>query len=169
MAINWQELEAKWQRAWETAQIFEANPDPEKEKFFTTVAYPYPNTPQHVGHGRTYTITDVYARYKRMRGFNVLFPMAFHYTGTPILAIAKRVAAGDRELIQDFINIYHVPRKTVQDFTEPIKIAEYFHHEIKRGMKEIGYSIDWRREFTTIEDHYSRFIEWQFNTLRKKG
>jgi leucyl-tRNA synthetase len=169
MTLNWQEVEAKWQRAWETAQIFEANPDPEKEKFFTTVAYPYPNTPQHVGHGRTYTITDVYSRFKRMRGFNVLFPMAFHYTGTPILAIAKRVAAGDRELIQDFINIYHVPRKTIQDFIEPIKIAQYFHHEIKRGMKEIGYSIDWRREFTTIEDHYSRFIEWQFNTLRRKG
>jgi leucyl-tRNA synthetase len=169
MAVNWQELEAKWQRAWETAQIFEANLDPEREKFFITVAYPYPNSPQHVGHGRTFTITDVYARYKRMRGFNVLFPMAFHYTGTPILAMAKRVASGDRELIQDFINIYHVPRETVQDFTEPIKIADYFHHEIKRGMKEIGYSIDWRREFTTIEPHYSRFIEWQFNTLRRKG
>jgi leucyl-tRNA synthetase len=168
-AVNWQEMEAKWQRAWEAAHLFEANPDPGKAKFFITVAYPYPNSPQHVGHGRTFTITDVYARYKRMRGFNVLFPMAFHYTGTPILAMAKRVAAGDEELIEDFTEIYHVPRETVQGFTEPLKIAEYFHHEIKRGMKEIGYSIDWRREFTTIEAPYSRFIEWQFNALRRKG
>ncbi|MEE8322983.1 MAG: leucine--tRNA ligase [Candidatus Bathyarchaeia archaeon] len=169
MIVNWKKLEAKWQRSWETAQLYEAKPDPEKEKFFITVAYPYPNSPQHVGHGRTFTITDVYARYKRMRGFNVLFPMAFHYTGTPILAMAKRVASGDRELIDGFINTYHVPRETVQGFTEPIKIASYFHQEIKRGMKEVGYSIDWRREFTTIEAHYSRFIEWQFNTLKRKG
>ncbi len=169
MAVNWQELEAKWQQAWDTAHVFEANPDPAKAKFFITVAYPYPNSPQHVGHGRTFTITDVYARYKRMCGFNVLFPMAFHYTGTPILAMAKRVAAGDEELIDDFTEIYHVPREVVQSFTEPLKIAEYFHHEIKRGMREIGYSIDWRREFTTIEAPYSRFIEWQFNVLKQKG
>jgi len=162
-------VEAKWQHAWDAARLFEANPDPAKAKFFITVAYPYPNSPQHVGHGRTFTITDVYARYKRMRGFNVLFPMAFHYTGTPILAMAKRVASGDPELLADFVNIYHVPKETVQDFGEPIKIADYFHHEIKRGMREIGYSIDWRREFTTIQAPYSRFIQWQFNKLKDKG
>jgi len=60
MVVNWKELEAKWQCSWETAQLYEAKPDPEKEKFFITVAYPYPNSPQHVGHGRTFTITDVW-------------------------------------------------------------------------------------------------------------
>jgi len=104
-----------------------------------------------------------------MKGFNVLFPMAFHYTGTPVLAMAKRVTSGDRKLIEDFINIYQVPKDIIGDFTQPIKIAEYFHNEIKKGMEEIGYSIDWRREFTTIEPQYNKFIEWQFKKLRNEG
>ena len=85
MVVDWKEIQEKWKREWDQAGIFEADPDPSREKFFITVAYPYPNSPQHIGHGRTYTLTDVHARYLRMRGYNVLFPMAFHYTGTPIL------------------------------------------------------------------------------------
>ncbi len=169
MTLDWRAMEEKWQRRWGEERIFEADPDPRKPKLFITVAYPYPNSPQHVGHGRTFTLTDVYARYRRMRGFNVLFPMAFHYTGTPILAMAKRVASGDSELIDEFTRIYRVPPEVVKQFTEPIKIADYFHEEIRRGMMEIGYSIDWRREFTTIDPPYSRFIEWQFEKLREKG
>jgi len=162
-------IEGKWQRAWEKAGIFEADPDPTKPKYFITVAYPYPNSPQHIGHGRTYTLADVHARYMRMRGFNVLFPMAFHYTGTPILAMTKRLVAGDEDLIDTFVRIYHVPKEHLKDFVEPIKIARYFHEEIRTGMKEIGYSIDWRREFTTIDPTYNRFIEWQFHKLRDAG
>ncbi|MFQ6076609.1 MAG: leucine--tRNA ligase, partial [Candidatus Bathyarchaeia archaeon] len=169
MTIDWREIEERWQREWERSRIFEADPDPNRPKFFLTVAYPYPNSPQHVGHGRTFTLTDVYARYKRMRGFNVLFPMAFHYTGTPILAMSKRVAAGDEELIDEFTRLYRVPPEVVKEFVEPIRIAGYFHREIRQGMKEIGYSIDWRREFTTVVPAYSRFIEWQFHRLRSKG
>ncbi len=169
MTVEWAKLEDKWQRAWESAKLFECNPDPGKKKFYLTVAYPYPNSPQHIGHGRTYTLTDVYARYLRMRGYNVLFPMAFHYTGTPILAMAKRLAQGDKELTETFTKIYQVPREELKEFTEPIKIARYFHEEIKKGMKEIGYSIDWRREFTTIDGAYQKFIEWQFRKLREAG
>ena len=98
-------IEEKWQRKWESAKIFEANPDPAKPKCFITVAYPYPNSPQHIGHGRTYTLADAHARYKRMRGYNVLFPMAFHYTGTPVLAMAKRLQEGDKGLVSDFVNV----------------------------------------------------------------
>jgi len=166
--INWTQMEKKWQTAWNKAQIFAAHPTT-LPKFFMTVAYPYPNSPQHVGHGRTYTITDVYARYQRMQGNNVLFPMAFHYTGTPILAMAKRIRAEDTELITDFQTIYQVPSEVVQTFTEPLQIAQYFHHEIKQGMQEIGYSIDWRREFTTVDPIYQRFIEWQFHQLQNRA
>jgi leucyl-tRNA synthetase len=166
---DWKAIQEKVLRDWEQARIFEADPDPSKEKFFITVAYPYPNSPQHIGHARTYTITDVHARYLRMRGYNVLFPMAFHYTGTPILAMAERIAKGDPELVDDFLRIYHVPKEKLKDFGEPIEIARYFHEEIKRGMKDMGFSIDWRREFTTIDPTYSRFIEWQFKKLREKG
>ncbi|MFB5598199.1 MAG: leucine--tRNA ligase, partial [Nitrosopumilaceae archaeon] len=131
--------------------------------------YPYPNSPQHIGHGRTYTLADVHARYYRMKGFNVLFPMGFHYTGTPILGMAKRVEANDPEIIDGLKNIYHVPDEDIKSFVEPIKIADYFHAEIKAGMIEMGYSIDWRREFTTIDPVYQKFIEWQINTLREKN
>jgi leucyl-tRNA synthetase len=104
-----------------------------------------------------------------MKGYNVLFPMGFHYTGTPILGMAKRVEAGDKEIIDGLKNIYHVPDKDIKTFSEPIEIADYFHQEIKTGMIEMGYSIDWRREFTTIDPVYQKFIEWQINTLKEKN
>lgn len=134
-----------------------------------TVAYPYPNSPQHIGHGRTYTLADSHARYMRMKGYNVLFPMGFHYTGTPILGMSRRVAAGDADLLDTFHKIYKLGDDVIETFVEPVKIASYFHNEIKLGMKEMGYSIDWRREFTTIDPAYSKFISWQFRTLRNKG
>ena len=166
--VEWNEIESKWRTKWNQEKHFETNPN-DKEKKFITVAYPYPNSPQHIGHGRTYTLADVHARYYRMKGFNVLFPMAFHYTGTPILGMAKRVEANDPELMDGLRNIYHVPDEDIKSFVEPIKIADYFHEEIKAGMIEMGYSIDWRREFTTIDPVYQKFIEWQINTLRDRN
>jgi len=163
------QIEQKWQRKWEEAKIFEADPDPNKPKCYITVAYPYPNSPQHIGHGRTYTLADVHARYMRMRGYNVLLPMAFHYTGTPVLAMSKRLAENDQDLIEDFVDVYKVPKEKLKELTEPFEMARYFHKEIKTGMKAIGYSIDWRREFTTIDPQYNRFVEWQFQKLRQKG
>jgi leucyl-tRNA synthetase len=162
-------IEEKWQKKWESAKIFNSDPDPTKPKCFITVAYPYPNSPQHIGHGRTYTLADVHARYMRMRGYNVLLPMAFHYTGTPVLAMAKRLAEGDAGLIKDFTKVYKIPKEKLQELTDPLAMARYFHQEIKSGMKEMGYSIDWRREFTTTDPHYNRFIEWQFQKLRQGG
>jgi len=162
-------IEEKWQKRWEEARIFEANPDPSRPKFFITVAYPYPNSPQHIGHARTYTLADAYARYMRMRGYNVLLPMAFHYTGTPVLAMARRLAEGDPELVKDFVKIYKVPEDKLKELTDPLAMARYFHEEIKEGMRRIGYSIDWRREFTTIDPQYNKFIEWQFRRLQRAG
>lgn len=163
--IDWNSIEAKWRARWHESRDFEIDPD-SREKKFITVAYPYPNSPQHIGHGRTYTLADVHARFLRMCGYNVLFPMGFHYTGTPILGMAKRVQENDRELIENFKTLYHVPAETVKEFVEPVKIADYFHREIKDGMIEMGYSIDWRREFTTIDPVYKKFIEWQFRKLK---
>jgi leucyl-tRNA synthetase len=169
LTLAWRAVEEKWQRRWDNARIFEGDPDPAVAKFMITIAYPYANMPFHVGHGRPYTLTDAYARFKRMRGLNVLFPMAFHYTGTPILAIAKRVAANDQSLLDDLTKVYEVPSDTINEFSEPLNIAEYFRRELKESMVELGYSIDWRREFTTIDPQYSRFIEWQFRRLRAEG
>ncbi|MCH8995909.1 MAG: leucine--tRNA ligase, partial [Thaumarchaeota archaeon] len=166
--IDWASIESKWRAKWIENRDFETDPN-EKEKKFITVAYPYPNSPQHIGHGRTYTLADVHARYYRMKGYNVLFPMGFHYTGTPILGMAKRVEAGDAEIIDGLKNIYHVSDEDIKTFVEPIKIADYFHEEIKSGMIEMGYSIDWRREFITIDPVYQKFIEWQINILKDKN
>jgi leucyl-tRNA synthetase len=76
MTINWAEIEQKWRNKWQENQDFETNPN-DKPKKFITVAYPYPNSPQHIGHGRTYTLADVHSRFYRMQGYNVLFPMGF--------------------------------------------------------------------------------------------
>ena len=168
MEIDWSAIDKKWQKKWLENNDHEIDPN-NKEKKFITVAYPYPNSPQHIGHGRTYTIADVHSRYLRMKGFNVLFPMGFHYTGTPILGMAKRVEANDAELIEGFKTLYKVPEDKIKEFVEPVKIADYFHEEIKSGMIEMGYSIDWRREFTTIDPAYQKFIEWQFRNLKEKN
>jgi len=168
MEIDWNAIDKKWQKKWLENNDHETDSN-NKEKKFITVAYPYPNSPQHIGHGRTYTIADVHSRYLRMKGFNVLFPMGFHYTGTPILGMAKRVEANDAELIEGFKTLYNVPEDKIKEFVEPVKIADYFHEEIKSGMIEMGYSIDWRREFTTIDPAYQKFIEWQFRNLKEKN
>ena len=166
--VNWQEIDKKWQKIWKDSKDFETNPIDTKPKKFITVAYPYPNSPQHIGHGRTYTLADAHARFYRMLGYNVLFPMAFHYTGTPILGMAKRIQAQDKEIIDNLENIFGVSQESIKEFVEPINIADYFHKEIKTGMIEMGYSIDWRREFTTIDPVYKKFIQWQVNTLQQK-
>src|SRR5919108_3666155 len=167
--FDWRTIEEKWRKRWAEDKIFETNPQSDRKKYFLTVAYPYPNSPQHVGHGRTYSLADLHARYKRMNSYNVLFPMGFHYTGTPIVSMSQRIRSNDRELIETFQQIYKIPDDLISKFKEPKKIASYFHQEIKQGMNEMGYSIDWRREFTTIDKGYSKFISWQFRNLKKKG
>ncbi len=131
--MDWLRLEEKWRSRWNAEKQFKAEPD-SKEKKFITVAYPYPNSPQHIGHGRTYTITDVHARFLRMKGYNVLFPMAFHYTGTPILGMAKRIEQKDPEIIDGLLNLYKVPEDKIAEFVDPVRIADYFHQEIRAGM-----------------------------------
>jgi leucyl-tRNA synthetase len=83
--------------------------------------------------------------------------------------MSKRVIAGDREIIENFKSIFNIEDKVIETFKDPLEIAKYFHYEIKKGMMEMGYSIDWRREFTTIDPIYKKFIAWQFETLKNLG
>ena len=162
------DLDVKWQKRWAEAHLFE--PVASKgEKFYLTPAFPYPNSPQHIGHGRTYTTTDIYARYQRMRGKNVLFPMAFHVTGTPILAMAKRIADKDREILEIFEKVYHIAPEVTATLTDPKELVAYFSREIEAGMKEMGYSIDWRRKFYSYDPQFNQFIRWQFAKLKAAG
>ncbi len=167
--MNFQEIGEKWQKRWAEEKAFEPEPEEGKRKFFLTAAFPYPNSPQHIGHARTYTTTDVYARYMRMRGTNVLFPMGFHVTGTPVLAMAKRVAAKDPEILEIFEKIYRVPADVIPTLDEPKRLVDYFSREIEMGMREMGFSIDWRRKFYTYDKAFNAFIRWQFEKLKGKG
>ncbi len=165
--IDYKALDQKWQAAWDEAKIFQSDINND-QPYMVTVAFPYVNGPQHIGHMRTFGTADVLARYMRMKGNNVLFPMGFHATGTPILAFAKRIKNNDKELISD-LKIFHIPDDAIAKMTDPLFIADYFTKEIEFGMHKAGYSIDWRRKFISIDPFFSKFIEWQFGLLNKKG
>ncbi len=168
--MNFHEIEEKWTKKWEEAKIFEADPD-DREKVFVTFPFPYMNGPLHLGHAFTSTRVDVYARFKRMQGYNVLFPWAWHITGEPIAGAARRVAQGDESQLKIFREIDKVPEEELKKFTDPEYIAKYYIRDSKATLKRFGHGIDWRREFTTtsLHKHFNRFIEWQYITLRKKG
>jgi leucyl-tRNA synthetase len=165
--MDYKEIEEKWNSAWEGSKIFESEPN-DKPSYMVTAAFPYANMPQHIGHLRTYGTADALARYKRMRGYNVLYPMAIHATGTPVLAIAKRMEEKDPDLIEE-LKSFGVDDEAMSKMTDPLFIADYFGKELESGMHVAGYSMDWRRRFVTIEPFFSKFIEWQFGILNEKG
>lgn len=167
--ISWlNQIANKWRTKWEESRIHEANPS-NKPKFFLTAAFPYPNGMMHLGHARTYTLTDIYARFKRLEGYNVLFPMGFHYTGTPVLAMADAIKEGDEKTLKLFRELYCIPDEEIEKMKDPLYLVRYFHKNIKESMKLMGYMIDWRREFTSIDTMFSSFIHWQFKKLYEKG
>ncbi len=174
--MDFREIEKKWQKRWQEDRIFEPEVDYGQKKFFITVPYPYMSGSLHIGHGRTFTIGDIIARFKRLEGYNVLFPMAFHVTGTPVLAIADSIKNGDEKVInlyRGYIRIYEKDEKKVEEilksFVEPENIARYFADKTINDFRSMGYSIDWRRRFHTAEPIYNRFVEWQFKKLYERG
>jgi leucyl-tRNA synthetase len=170
--IDFKKIEKKWQEKWENARIFEANPDPKKKKFFITIPYPYVNGATHVGAGFTFFRGDIYARFKRMQGFNVLYPQGFHATGEPILGTIERLKQKDKTQIETF-KLFGATDKDIKDFVKkgPQFTAKFWMKKWIETLKLAGFSNDWRRTFitTTMTPTYSRFIQWQYNTLRKKG
>lgn len=163
------QIEEKWQKKWEAARVFEADPDPKREKMLVTFPYPYMNGPLHVGHTFTATRVDVYARFKRMQGYNVLWPWAWHWTGQPLLGASERVAKGDEAYIRVLREVDGVPEGELKKFVDPFYMAQYYTDEGRKIVNRIGFSVDWRREFTTVMPTYQRFITWQYLNLREKG
>ncbi|WP_276259956.1 leucine--tRNA ligase [Haloglomus litoreum] len=163
-------IEARWRDRWRQQGYYEADPEDDGDATFITVPYPYPSGGMHVGHARTYTVPDVYARYRRLQGDNVLFPIAWHVTGTPIIGAVERLKKGEEEQLSVLRDTYNVPEDTLQDLETPMGFARYFIEEhYKKGMRQLGLSVDWRREFTTNDERYSRFITWQYRTLKERG
>ncbi len=168
------EIEDKWQKIWREKGIYNAEVDESKPKFFITVPYPYTSGPLHIGHGRTYIIGDIIARFKRLCGYNVLFPMAFHVTGMPVLSISDRIARGNKEVIRMYREYvgYYVKEgidEIIGSFKDPMNVAKFFAENIRKDFERIGLGIDWRRRFHTAERYYNKFVEWQYKKLKEHG
>jgi Leucyl-tRNA synthetase len=94
------EIEKKWRNVYEEKKLYEADADENKEKFFITVPVMYPDGRLHTGHMYTWTRADVFARFQRMKGKNVLFPQGFHMTGGPMAGMSLRLKNGDEKAIK---------------------------------------------------------------------
>jgi len=169
--IDFKAVDKKWQARWEKARLFDANFEKGKKKFFTSIVIPYVNGSVHIGHSFTYGRTDAYARFKRMQGLNVLQAVGFHATGEPILGAVERLRKGDATQIETF-KLYGASDADIERFKKegPEYVAKFWAEKIEADFKAVGYGVDWRRKFVTaLTPTFNRFIEWQYNTLRKRG
>ncbi len=183
-------ITAKWQERWWKAGIHKAdrrgeqpwikgpakppadvvaaasNAATSKPTFFIHFAYPGISGFLHVGHMRGFTYTDVFARYKRMTGHNVLFPAGFHASGIPAVAFAAEVKRGEKD---EYLraNGYTGP---IANLADARAVVDYFARIYTNDYwKKFGFLIDERRNCTTIDPAYSKFIQWQFRALKAKG
>jgi len=161
--------EKYWLKLWEDKHVFEPDPVAGKKKMFVTVPYPYMNAPVHVGTAFTASRIEFYARFRRMQGYNVLFPWAWHWTGQTIVGMSTRLKAGDQAVRRAFVEMDGVPEKEVAKFVDPEYLASYYTKVSRQVMKDTGFSIDWRREFRTVDPTYRRFVEWQYLKLKELG
>jgi leucyl-tRNA synthetase len=146
MDYNFSEIEAKWQKYWDDFQTFKTLEDYSKPKYYVLDMFPYPSgAGLHVGHPEGYTATDIMARYKRMKGFNVLHPMGWDSFGLPAENYAMKTGI-------------HPNITTEQN------IATF-----KRQLKSLGFSYDWSREIATSNVDYYKWTQWIFVQLYNKG
>lgn len=140
--------------------------DARKPSFWIHFAYPGISGYLHVGHMRGFTYSDVLARYKRMTGHRVLYPAGFHASGIPAVAFAAEVKRGEKT---EYLRANGYEGR-IEDLQDPRKVVDYFAHVYTHDYwKKFGFLIDDRRNMTTIDAGYSRFIQWQFRRLREKG
>ncbi len=135
----------KWQKKWKECRIFEVKEDKNKKKFYCLEMFPYPSGYLHMGHVRNYSIGDAYARFKRMQGYNVLYPMGYDSFGLP----AENAAIEH--------NIH--PKIWTEEKIEGIK----------KQQKEMGFSYDWTREIATHKEEYYKWNQWFFIQFFKRG
>lgn len=144
MGYDPQAIEARWQAYWEEHQTFRAEVDLEKPKYYVLDMFPYPSgNGLHVGHVEGYTATDIVARYKRMRGFNVLHPMGWDAFGLPAERHAMKSGRHPAEVI--------------------VETSGNFRSQLKR----LGFSYDWTREINTTDPGYYKWTQWIFLQMWK--
>ncbi|MDF9866838.1 leucyl-tRNA synthetase [Bacilli bacterium PM5-3] len=146
MSYNHQEVEKKWQKYWEDNKTFKCYGDDPKEKLYILDMFPYPSgAGLHVGHPEGYTATDIFSRFKRMKGFNVLHPMGWDAFGLPAEQYAIETGNHPREFTQKNIQIF------------------------KSQIKALGFSYDWDREVDTTDPEFFKWTQWIFIQLYNKG
>lgn len=142
MEYNFRDIEKKWQRKWVEDKTYKVVEDENKQKFYVLNMFPYPSgAGLHVGHPLGYIASDIYARYKRLKGFNVLNPMGYDAYGLP----AEQYA----------IQTGQHPEVTTQK-----NIARY-----REQLDKIGFSFDWDREVRTCDPHYYHWTQWAFERM----
>ena len=161
--------EKYWLKVWNERHVFEADPVAGKKKVFVTFPFPYMNGPVHVGTAFSALRVDSYARFKRMQGYNVLFPFAWHWTGQSIGGMSLRIKKGDQAARRALVQLDGVPESEVDKFADPEFLASYYTKVSRQVIKDTGFSIDWRREFRTVDPAFRKFVEWQYLRLREKG
>ena len=139
------EIEPKWQRIWEEQRLFYVSEDDSKPKYYLLEMFPYPSGRIHMGHVRNYTIGDVVARYKTMRGFNVIHPMGWDAFGMP--AENAAIKAGIHPATWTYNNI----------------------EQMKEQLQEMGFSYDWSRELATCDKSYYRWEQLVFLKMYERG
>lgn len=140
-----QEIEAKWQRVWETEHSCHTEMDDTKPKYYVLEMFPYPSGKLHMGHVRNYSIGDVVARFRTMEGYNVLHPMGFDSFGMP----AENAA--------------------IQNKVHPAQWTYANIENMERQQKALGLAYDWEREVITCREDYYRWTQWLFELFYKKG
>jgi leucyl-tRNA synthetase len=142
---DYEGIETRWQKRWAEAEAFEVTEDPLRPKYYCLEMLPYPSGDIHVGHVRNYCITDVVARFKRMRGFNVLHPIGWDALGLP----------AENAAIQRGI---HPEKWTRQNIAG-----------MKRQLQRLGFSYPWGREIATCDPEYYRWNQWFFLRMLERG
>ena len=139
-------IEKKWQNIWQENKVFEASNSSDKEKYYILVEFPYPSgSGLHVGHVRSYTALDAYARMMRMKGYNVLFPMGWDAFGAPAEQYAIKNHIHPKEAVEENIKTF------------------------KGQIQDLGISFDWSREFSTTDPEYYKWTQWQFLKFYENG
>jgi len=146
MAYNFKTIEKKWQRRWEEKKIFQVKSNSKKKKFYCLEMFPYPSgTGLHMGHAFNYTIGDIYSRFKRMNGFNVLYPMGYDSFGLPAENAAIKEGAHPKKYIESAIKNY------------------------TKQLKNLGMSYDWTRVFNSHDPGFYKWDQWIFLKMFEKG
>lgn len=142
---NFTEIEKKWQDVWEKEDAFKTVEDYDKEKYYVLEMFPYPSGKLHMGHVRNYSIGDVIARFKRLKGYNVLHPMGWDSFGLP----AENAA--------------------IKNDIHPAIWTDSNIAEMHRQLQGLGFSYDWNREVATCKEEYYKWMQWIFIQFYNKG